>query len=50
VFNDLVLTVDSRIAAVMIVLDLSSAFKTMDHLTLLSRLENRIGVSGTALL
>lgn len=50
VFNDLVMTVDSGRAAVMALPDLSAAFDTVDHPTLLSRLEARFGVSGTALL
>jgi hypothetical protein len=50
VFNDLVMTVDSGRAAVLTLLDLSAAFDTVDHPTLLSRLEARFGVSGTALL
>ena len=39
VFNDLVMTVDSGRAAVLTLLDLSAAFDTVDHPTLLSRLE-----------
>jgi len=50
VFNDLVMTVDSGRAAVLTLLDFSAAFDTVDHPTLLSRLEVRFGVSGTALL
>jgi hypothetical protein len=50
VFNDLVMTVDSGRAAVLTLLDLSAAFDTVDHPTLLSRLEARLSVSGTALL
>jgi hypothetical protein len=50
VFNDLVMTVDSRRAAVLTLLDLSAAFDTVDHPTLLSRLEAWFGVSGTVLL
>ena len=50
VFNDLVMTVDSGRAAVLALLDLSAAFDTVDHSTLLSRLEVPFGVSDTALL
>jgi hypothetical protein len=50
VFDDLVMTVDSGRAAVLTLLDLSAAFDIVDHPTLLSRLEARFGVSGTALL
>ena len=49
-FNDLVTTVDSGKAAVLTLLNLSAAFDTVDHPTLLSRLEARFGVSGPALL
>lgn len=36
VFNDLILTVDSGCAAVLVTLDLTAAFDTVDHRTLLS--------------
>jgi hypothetical protein len=49
VFNDSVMTVDSGRAAVLTLLDSSAAFDTVDLQTLLSRLEARFGVSGTAL-
>lgn len=40
VFNDLLLTVDSGRAAVLVTLDLTAAFNTVDHNILLSRLEH----------
>ena len=49
VFNDLILTVDSGSPAILVLLDLSAAFDTVDHRILLSRLENQVGISGTAL-
>ena len=39
VFNDLLLTADSGNSAVLILLDLTAAFDTFDHQTLLSQLE-----------
>ena len=49
VFNDLILTVDSGCAAIMVTLDLTAAFDTVDHRTLLSRLEQYAGIKGAAL-
>ena len=49
VFNDLILTVDSGTPAILVLLDLSAAFDTVDHRILLTRLENLVGISGTAL-
>ncbi|XP_005749552.1 RNA-directed DNA polymerase from mobile element jockey-like, partial [Pundamilia nyererei] len=49
VFNDLLLTVDSGCAAVLVTLDLTAAFDTVDHNILLSRLEHCVGLKGTVL-
>ena len=49
VTNDLLLTLDSGENAILILLDLSAAFDTVDHNTLLSRLEQWVGISSTAL-
>ena len=49
VFNDLILTSDSGQPAVLVLLDLSAAFDTVDHRILLSRLEHLVGITGTAL-
>lgn len=49
VLNDLLLAVDSGMAAVLIILDLSAAFDTVDHSILLKRLECEVGFGGTAL-
>ena len=49
VTNDLLLTADSGLSSILILLDLSSAFDTVDHDILISRLEHLIGISGVAL-
>ena len=49
VFNDLILTVDNGTPAILVLLDLSSAFDTVDHRILVSRLEHQVGITGTAL-
>ena len=49
VSNDLLLSVDSGDCAVLILLDLSAAFDTVDHNILIDRLQCGVGVSGTAL-
>ena len=49
VFNDLILTADSGDSAVLVLLDLTAAFHTVDHAILMSRLENFVGIKGTAL-
>lgn len=49
VFNDLILTVDSGDSAALLLLDMSSAFDTVDHEVLLSCLETTIGIKGFAL-
>lgn len=49
VTNDLLMTLDSGDAAILVLLDLSAAFDTVDHATLLSRLESWVGLGGSAL-
>lgn len=49
VFNVLFLMTDSGDSAILVLLDLTAAFDTVDHTILLSRLENCVGVRGTAL-
>ena len=47
--NDILNSLDSSKGVLLILLDLSAAFDTVDHDILLSRLTSRIGVTGTAL-
>ena len=49
VYNDTLLALDSRQEVVPVLLDLSSAFDTIDHDVLLDRLRSRYGIKGTAL-
>ena len=47
--NDLLKAVDSQGGAVLVLLDLSAAFDTIDHQVLLRTLQEHIGITGTAL-
>lgn len=49
VTNDLLLAADAGLASVLVLLDLSAAFDTIDHNLLLQRLECEAGIRGTAL-
>ena len=49
VLNDLLLTSDSGYISVLMLLDLSAAFDTLDHLILFDWLENLVGIGGQAL-
>ena len=49
VLNDLLLAIDKGLEAVLILLDYSAAFDTLDHIALCHRLETRYGVTGTVL-
>ena len=49
VTNDLLMASDSGLCPVLVLLDLSAAFDTIDHGILLNRLRHWVGVSGTAL-
>ncbi len=47
--NDLILSSDRGCNSLLVLLDLSSAFDTIDHNILLNRFENFVGISGSAL-
>ncbi len=49
VTNDLLLSSDRSCISLLVLLDLSAAFDTIDHNILLNRLENFVGISGSAL-
>ena len=49
VTNDIRLNTDAGKISVLVLLDLSAAFDTVDHAILLQRLEDRMGISGSAL-
>ena len=47
--NDILLHLDSGKGVILVLLDLSAAFDTIDHTILMSRLQSRIGITGPAL-
>jgi len=49
VFNDIFLATDQGNVTVLLLLDLTAAFDTVDHNILISRLETCVGISGNAL-
>ena len=49
VTNDIRLNTDRNKVTVLVLLDLSAAFDTVDHVILLQRLEDWVGISGPAL-
>ena len=49
VHNDIVRSLDQQQGVILVLLDLSAAFDTVDHGLLLNRLERRFGISGSVL-
>lgn len=49
VLNDLLLAIDSGDSALLMLLDLTAAFDTVDHSILISHLEHCVGIKGTSL-
>ena len=49
IHNDIATALDQKRSVILLLLDLSAAFGTVDHCILLSRLSRRFGIGGTAL-
>ena len=49
VHNDIMIALDARKDVVLVMLDLSAAFDTLDHNILLNRLQHHFGITGTVL-
>ena len=49
VHNDIMISLDNGNCVILVLLDLSAAFDTVNHDLLLSRLEKRFGITGTVL-
>ena len=49
VHNEIAIASDQKRSVILLLLDLSAAFETLDHCILLSRLSRRFGIGGTAL-
>ena len=49
VHNDVMISLDNGKSVILVLLDLSAAFDTVNHDLLLTRLEKRFGITGTVL-
>ena len=49
IYNDLLCMTDTKNKVVLLLLDLSAAFDTVNHVLLITKLRERFGISGTAL-
>ena len=49
IHNDILHTIDDGECVILVLLDLSAAFDTLDYFILITRLEHRFGISGKAL-
>ena len=47
--NDILTSLDNKCGVILVLLDLSAAFDTIDHETLFHQLQHRLGITGTAL-
>lgn len=47
--NDILTNLDHKCGVILVLLDLSAAFDTIDHITLFHQLQHRLGISDTAL-
>ena len=47
--NDILTELDNKRGVILVLLDLSAAFDTIDHTTLLYQLQHRLGITGSAL-
>ena len=47
--NDILTSIDRHGVVILVMLDLSAAFDTIDHDTLFSRMANTLGITGQAL-
>ena len=49
VHNDILQSLDNKHGVILVLLDLSAAFDTIDHATLIKQLQHRLGIGGTVL-